>query len=96
MAGRGGAAAAGIAARPGARQPGRAVGLALGRVMILGTVVGRRVAVAIAGVRLVLVTTEFRRGRMAGPQARKPVAEVTGAAIRPAPGGIGPGGAGIS
>ncbi len=50
MAGRGGAAAAGIAARPGARQPGRAVGLALGRVMILGTVVGRRVAVAIAGV----------------------------------------------
>ena len=50
MAGRGVAAPAGMAARPGARQPGRAVGLALGSVRIPGAVVGRLVALAIAGV----------------------------------------------
>ena len=33
---------------------------------------------------------------MARPQALKPLAEVTGTAIRTPPGGIGPGGAGIS
>ena len=95
MAGRGVAAPAGMAARPGSRQFGRAVGLALGSVRILGAV-GRLVALAIAGVWLVLVMAEFRRGRMAGPQALKPLAEVAGAALRPSPGGIGPGGAGIS
>ena len=96
MAGRAVAAPAGMAARPGSRQPGPAVGLVPGRVRIPRAAVGRLVALAIAGVWLVLVMAEFRRGRMAGPQARKPLAEVTGAAIRPAPGGIGPGAAGIS
>jgi hypothetical protein len=33
---------------------------------------------------------------MAGPQALKPLAEVTGAAIRPSPGSIWPRGAGVS
>ena len=50
MTGRGVAAPAGMAARPGARQPARAAGLALGSVRILGAAVGHPVALAIAGV----------------------------------------------
>ena len=89
------------AAGPGGRRSlgrprRRAVGLALGRVMILGPVVGRRVALAIAGVRLVLVTAVFRRGRMAGPQAREPLAEMTGAASGPRPAASGPAAGGHS
>jgi hypothetical protein len=50
MAGRGVAAAAGMAGRPGACQPARAAGLALGSVRIPGFAIGRPVALAIAGV----------------------------------------------
>jgi hypothetical protein len=55
------AAPAGMAAGPRASRLARAIGLALGSLVILGAAVGLPVALAIGGVRLVLVTAEFRR-----------------------------------